>query len=203
MKTDARCLPKLAAPLLTAVLLALTSCAAPQRVTLLPQADGTPSALVVRSEQGELTLAEPYASASLAKGQLSAEKTDEATIRERYKALLAAQPPQPRVYLLYFATGGERLVAESEVLVATIVRDLQQTPAAELLVIGHTDRVGSDEANDQLSLSRANAIRTMLTAGGVPVARIETVGRGERAPLVPTADGVAEAKNRRVEVRLR
>ncbi len=73
-------------------------------------------------------------------------------------------------------------------------------PAAALTVIGHADRRGPEAYNLELSLRRAEAMRDALVARGVAAARIEVVARGEWEPAVPTADGVAEPANRRVEV---
>ena len=81
--------------------------------------------------------------------------------------------------------------------------EIARRPVPELVVIGHTDRVGRAEANDELSLRRAEAVRAMLVRAGIPAAQIETAGRGEREPLLPTADEVAEPLNRRVEINVR
>lgn len=86
---------------------------------------------------------------------------------------------------------------------AAVLSDIKQVPAPELMVIGHTDSVGSDEVNDPLSLKRAEVIKELLAASGVQTLRMEAVGRGKRDPLVPVGDNVAEPKNRRVELRLR
>ena len=67
-------------------------------------------------------------------------------------------------------------------------------------VTGHTDRAGSDAYNMALSLRRANAVKDQLVREGIPAAGITVVGRGESQPLVPTADGVREPQNRRVEI---
>jgi outer membrane protein OmpA-like peptidoglycan-associated protein len=72
----------------------------------------------------------------------------------------------------------------------------------EISVIGHTDRVGKLEANDALSLKRAEAVGEQLKAAGI-LAPMEFAGRGEREPLIPTADEVPEPANRRVEINLR
>jgi OOP family OmpA-OmpF porin len=63
--------------------------------------------------------------------------------------------------------------------------------------------LASDEFNATLSLRRATAVRDWLAKNGVPVASIVVVGRGERDPVVATADGVAEPNNRRVELTVR
>jgi hypothetical protein len=65
---------------------------------------------------------------------------------------------------------------------------------------GHADRSGPEGYNMALSLRRANAVKNSLVRNGVPAASIAVVGRGESQPLVPTADGVREPQNRRVEI---
>ena len=73
----------------------------------------------------------------------------------------------------------------------------------EITVIGHTDRTGSREANFQLSLERAAAVRDILLSGGIPADIIQIIGRGEIEPAVMTEDNVAESRNRRVEITVR
>ena len=70
-------------------------------------------------------------------------------------------------------------------------------------IIGHTDRVGSVESNDTLSLQRAQAVRQLVIDRGFDPNRVEAVGRGEREPVVQTADEVEEPKNRRAEIVVR
>ena len=67
-------------------------------------------------------------------------------------------------------------------------------------VTGHTDRAGPAEYNMLLSLRRADAVREALATRGIAAGRISVAGRGEAEPAVPTADGVAEPANRRVEI---
>jgi outer membrane protein OmpA-like peptidoglycan-associated protein len=74
---------------------------------------------------------------------------------------------------------------------------------ARLTATGHTDRSGPEDYNMALSLRRANAVKDALIRDGVSATDISVVGRGEAQPLVPTADGVREAQNRRVEIVIR
>lgn len=67
-------------------------------------------------------------------------------------------------------------------------------------VYGHTDDVGSDEYNLELSKRRAEAVRDYLVQGGVNPAIISTEGYGKKRPLVPGTSAEARAKNRRVEI---
>ncbi len=77
------------------------------------------------------------------------------------------------------------------------------TGGAQIKATGHTDRSGPDTYNMALSLRRANAVKDALLRNGVPERDISVVGLGESQPLVPTADGVREAQNRRVEIVIR
>jgi len=74
---------------------------------------------------------------------------------------------------------------------------------AQIKASGHTDRAGTESYNMALSLRRANAVKNQLVREGVPGSDISVVGLGESQPIVPTADGVREAQNRRVEIVIR
>ena len=65
---------------------------------------------------------------------------------------------------------------------------------------GYTDRSGSPGYNQRLSERRANNVAKALAALGVPPAQMVVSGRGENDNRVPTADGVREPQNRRVEI---
>ena len=65
---------------------------------------------------------------------------------------------------------------------------------------GHADRAGSDAYNVRLSQRRAEAVKAELVRLGFNANDISVVAKGEADPLVPTADGVREPKNRRVEI---
>jgi outer membrane protein OmpA-like peptidoglycan-associated protein len=88
-----------------------------------------------------------------------------------------------------------------------MLADMAARKAAEVVITGHTDTVGSAADNDRLSLGRAKAVAAKLNdtfaAKGVKSDAIATVGRGERDPLVKTPDQTAEPKNRRVEITVR
>lgn len=81
--------------------------------------------------------------------------------------------------------------------IASILKSYDKTV---IHVVGHTDTTGSDQYNMQLSESRANSVATYLSSQGVPSNRMRTEGRGEREPLIRTADNVNEPRNRRVDI---
>jgi len=182
--------------------LLLGGCAS-ERVVLLPSADGAPGAVVVSDKGGEIRLDQPYAGVMRALGSNQAYQSSPQEVSERFGQALAAQPSRPSSYVLYFETGGNELTAESRAALEVIRKEVAERPASEVMVIGHTDRVGSVEGNDRLSLKRAELIRGVLVESGVDAGKLEAVGRGERDPLVPTADEVDEPKNRRVEISVR
>jgi len=177
----------------------------PDRIVLLPQANGSASALVVRSSSGavEAVLSQPYATASVSGADVETSMGNAGEVGSRYKTLFKATPAARRSYLVYFDTEGVRLTAESAQRLNDILREVSELPAPEVLVVGHTDTVGISAINDQLSMQRANIVCARLIEKGVNAERIEAVGRDRRELLVPTRDGVAEARNRRVEINVR
>lgn len=182
--------------------LLLGACAS-ERVVLLPAADGHRSAVVVRDPYGELVLDKPYAAVARRAGGNGSYQSSPEEVNERFAAALAAQPLRPRGYVLYFEPGGDVLTPASKAEFDKIRKEIVERPASEVMVIGHTDRVGSTQSNDELSKKRADGIRELLIQSGVPAEKLEAVGRGERDPLVATGDEVDEPKNRRVEINLR
>ncbi|MGA8146603.1 MAG: OmpA family protein [Gallionellaceae bacterium] len=180
-------------------------CATPsERVTLLPQPDGTPTAVVVQLKAGgSILLDHPYMVATATEKQIGTQQADEATVKLRYKDVLDALPARSKSYLLYFDFGNTQLTPESEKYMQVILRDIKELPAPELVVIGHTDESGSDDVNDELSRQRAISVLNILKAEGVDINRVSTVGRGSRDPLVKTKKGAYEARNRRVEIRVK
>ncbi len=131
-------------------------------------------------------------------GDISADQ-----LRSRMAKALAAQPLPPKRFTLYFIEGSDTLTAESKAVVTAIFDEIKQRPDPDLIVVGHTDRVGSVADNDQLSIKRASTVRQQLIKLGIDAENIQASGRGERAPLVATADEVAEPRNRRVEIQVR
>lgn len=81
-----------------------------------------------------------------------------------------------------------------------LAENLDKYPDTDLLIVGHTDSVGSDTYNEDLSLRRARAAASLLAADGVASSRIRTAGRGETEPVESNDSAEGRQKNRRVEV---
>jgi OmpA-OmpF porin, OOP family len=171
---------------------------------LIPGPGGKVGAVTVTRGADERILDSPYAAARISEaGQLQIGRASEEEVRETFAAALAAQPLRPVSFTLFFTFGTDALTPESGQAFEQIFAEVARRPAAEVIVIGHTDRVGTDQQNDALSLQRAERIRRELQQLGLAAERITTVGRGKREPLVPTPDEVPEPRNRRVEITVR
>jgi outer membrane protein OmpA-like peptidoglycan-associated protein len=177
---------------------------AQERIVLLPDADGGAGAVTVITPGGETVLDQAYAAADVfAHGAVARVAESAASVQERFGAALEARPPAPVSFTVYFVFDTDELTGSSRAQFDRIKAELARRPAPEIVVIGHTDRVGSLQYNDELSRKRAQTVRAALIAAGIDAGQIETAGRGEREPAVPTADEVAEERNRRVEIMVR
>nr|WP_238578779.1 OmpA family protein [Inquilinus limosus] len=101
---------------------------------------------------------------------------------------------------MFFDFDSSRLTPEARSIVASAATDALRGESTRIDVTGHTDRSGTDAYNQALSVRRAEAVRRELVADGVADSLIIVRGVGESDPLVPTADGVREPQNRRVEI---
>jgi outer membrane protein OmpA-like peptidoglycan-associated protein len=171
-------------------------------VVVLPGADGRTGTVVVDSQNQRTVLNQPYAANRIGRDG-GPTRLSEQEVKSTFGAALGSIPARPASFLLYFITGTDQLTEESKGELERMLAELRRRPAPDILVIGHTDRVGSDADNDRLSLLRAERVRASLVAQGIAPERIQASGRGEREPIVQTADGVDEPRNRRVEINVR
>jgi outer membrane protein OmpA-like peptidoglycan-associated protein len=128
---------------------------------------------------------------------------DERELERVFGAALAAIPPPPLRVVLQFQFDSEELTAKSRAELPSLVRQVRDRPAPEVIVIGHTDTVGASDLNLQLGQRRADSVRRILVDAGVPPDFIEARSHGEADLAVRTADETSEPANRRVEVTLR
>jgi len=173
-------------------------------VVVVPSADGHVGMVVVERGGERTVLNEAYASSRIVDGGAPTRSIlAQSEVRAEFAATLAALPERPKTFLVYFNEGTDELTDESRVEFQRILAELRERGAPDIVVIGHTDRLAADDYNDRLSLQRAGRVRDELVRLGIPPGRIQIAGRGEREPLVRTADGVAEPQNRRVEINVR
>jgi len=108
--------------------------------------------------------------------------------------------PAPRSYLVFFDFNKSDLTPQAQQIVDQAASNAGPAHVMELTVTGHTDTVGSDAYNMRLSRRRAESVAARLEKDGIPSSEIAIVAKGKRDLLVPTADGVREPQNRRVQI---
>ena len=185
---------------------ALGGCGTGSMVVLLPDLDGNVGQVVVETEGGQRLLTESHQSVHTTgrKSPPSEVTTLNANeIRSTFSEVLAAQPPPPAKFILYFVQDSNELTTESKAFLLQIIQTIQERDSADIVISGHTDTVGAMGYNYKLSLDRAKAIYDTLVANGAVPANITATSHGEGNPLIKTADNVAEPRNRRVEVVIR
>ena len=77
---------------------------------------------------------------------------------------------------------------------------LQKNPQTIITIIGHTDNTGSADLNMDLSIRRAETVRSLIVADGIAGARLTTVGKGMTEPIADNATVAGRTQNRRVEI---
>ena len=172
-------------------------------VVVLPSADGHTGTVIVQRGGERYVLNQPFAASRLTGEQSATAQLSDAEVRQSFGVALEALPVPPTTFLLYFVTGTDELTDESKEELKQILAELKHRPVPDIMVVGHTDTVGELEANDLLSAQRAERMKGFLVEIGIPGRQIQTAGRGEREPLVPTADNIDEPRNRRVEINVR
>lgn len=192
---------RIAACLLAAAL--AVGCATRATIVLLPESDGKATAVTVRQGDSQVVLDKPYAAADVTAQGVRGVESNEKDVQARFGAALSAQPARLTTFVLYFIEGKDEFTDESKKLVDSILLEVARRPVPDVLVVGHTDAVGTDPFNDALGMRRAEAVRAGLIAAGVPASDVQAISRGKRALAVPTPDGVAEPRNRRVEIIVR
>ena len=106
----------------------------------------------------------------------------------------------PGTYEVFFAFNKTTLTSSAKQIIAQAAQDYKSTGSATISLTGHTDTVGTPSYNEPLSERRAKAVQAELVRDGVAPSAVTTVGDGQNNLLVPTADGVREPRNRRVEI---
>jgi outer membrane protein OmpA-like peptidoglycan-associated protein len=174
-------------------------------VVLLPDPeDGHVGRIVVSNPQGSKELASARASTRVTMTQAPRIRTlSESDVNRLFGEILRTLPPPPRHFTLPFRFDSEELTEEGRKLLPDVLQAVKNYPVPEVVVIGHTDTTGTPQSNAELGLRRANAVRALLVQAGLDMAAIDVRSHGEAELLVPTADGVFEPRNRRVEVTVR
>jgi outer membrane protein OmpA-like peptidoglycan-associated protein len=191
----------------------LTGCGAHRAkrdlIVLLPDPDGKGGAITVTTRGGSQILDKPgYATEveDVNKPPLTPRPVNENEIKDVFGPALLAQPdPTGRFisFILYFEHDTTKLTQESKNLLPEVLKTIKNRKSNEVYVVGHTDLVGTEAYNIELSSRRANHLRDLLVSSGIKPSALFVSFYGKARPLVPTKDEVPEPRNRRVEVIVR
>ena len=109
-------------------------------------------------------------------------------------------PQAPRNYLVFFDFNKSDLTPDARGIVDKAAQNAKTASVTRLDVTGYTDTVGSDAYNQRLSRRRAESVAAELESAGIPSSEIAIFAKGKHDLLGPTADGVREPQNRRVQI---
>ncbi len=112
----------------------------------------------------------------------------------------AAAPAAQRNFLVFFDWDKADITTEAQRIIEQAAASAKAGNVTRITATGHADRSGSDRYNQRLSERRGTNVKAALVRQGIAENQIVVVGKGETQPLVPTADGVREPQNRRVEI---
>ncbi len=110
------------------------------------------------------------------------------------------EPTPVRSYLVFFNLNSSLLTNDAKDILRDVAEGMSRPGVTRIELTGHADTTGTDEYNMWLSQKRADSVKAFLTGLGFDGNSISTMAKGERNLLVPTADGVLEPQNRRVEI---
>lgn len=109
-------------------------------------------------------------------------------------------PPAPRNFIVFFDWDKADLTPEAQSILRQAADYIKKGGVTRITLTGHADRSGTDTYNVRLSQRRGENVQKFLVNLGVAGNSMSIVAKGESIPLVPTADGVREPQNRRVEI---
>jgi outer membrane protein OmpA-like peptidoglycan-associated protein len=112
----------------------------------------------------------------------------------------APPPAMAKVFIVFFDWDKDTITPEGLAIIQQAAEAYKAGGSVTIQVTGYTDRSGSAGYNQRLSERRANNVAKALVRMGVPQTAMSVSGRGENDNRVPTADGVREPQNRRVEI---
>jgi hypothetical protein len=115
-------------------------------------------------------------------------------------AIMIAAPALAADRTVFFALGSAAINADGRAAIAQAASDFAAGGSSSVSIVGHTDTTGSADYNMRLSQRRAEAVGQALLDAGVPADAVVAGWRGQDDLAVPTADNVAEPRNRRVEI---
>lgn len=158
-------------------------------------------AVLIQAREREAQLRGQQANA--AQKEANAANQRASSLEEELKALQAKPTERGLVLTLgdvLFDTGQATLKPGAHATIDRLAQALQASPDRKVIIEGHTDSMGSDEYNQQLSERRAMAVQSALMQRGVSGGQISAAGKGETFPVASNSDSGGRQQNRRVEL---
>ena len=136
--------------------------------------------------------------------RLAAEKKADEATANLAKIAMVKQEARGLVITLsgsvLFSSGRSTLLSNARPKLDEVAAALQKSDAEKFVVEGHTDSIGSEATNEELSYRRAGTVRDYLIERGVPAEKIKAIGYGKSRPVADNATAEGRANNRRVEI---
>lgn len=124
--------------------------------------------------------------------------------QEKKDIVLAESKSGSKIVLknVFFDTGQDQLRVESKTELMRVAKLLKDNPTISIEISGHTDNVGSETSNQQLSEKRAQAAVSFLIQNGIPANRLKAVGYGSKQPVADNNTEAGKQLNRRTELKI-
>ncbi len=178
-------------------------------IVLLPDPDGKVGTITVTTGGGSQVVYKPGYVVEIedpSKAPNAPKPLKENESNEVFGPALSAQPDLFNrfvSFILFFEHDTAKLSRESKGLLLEILKTIKNRKSNEVYVVGHTDLVGTEAYNIELSSRRARHVRDLLVSNGIKSSNLFVSYYGKSRPLVPTQNEVPEPLNRRVEVIVR
>jgi len=176
-------------------------------------------AIIAANDSRFIWANEAKAQCAIAMGYLKSSTRDETSLGKcdyAYRQLLrvprdpVAPPPPPpppaqvcratEPALVFFEFDSAFPTTGADETINFVIQNAADCGWRTFTVIGHTDRAGSNAYNDALAMRRAQAVANTMAGSGIGQGALTVTAMGEEQPRVPTADGVRNPQNRRVEI---
>lgn len=164
----------------------------------MEQAEAQRQQIVAQGKQAEANAAQRQAEMSADDAQRRA-----AMLEDELSQLKAKKTDRGLVLTLgdvLFDTGKSTLKSGAMANLDRLAQFLKDSPDRSVTIEGHTDSVGSDDYNMELSQRRAEAVRMALAERGVPSDRLNALGKGKAFPIAGNETAAGRQQNRRVEI---
>lgn len=173
-------------------------------IVLLPDDQGQVGTIQIETTKGTVSVDEPYHAVTVGspyRALGSSRLMEKTELETRFSPAMAAEPSQRfrfKKQTFYCRRNSTDLMPDSRDALPGAIGQLMSEPPLEIYVVGHADRVGTENYNRQLSRRRALALQDELTSNGINTKMILISFLGESKPQIATADEVEEPRNRRV-----